>query len=88
MLRITRTALSPSETAVKAEGQIIAEWVGLLETECRELLAANHRVVLDLGGVSNLDGRAVLVLRELSAANLELSNCSPLIEELLAEGAL
>ena len=88
MLRITRTALSPSESLVKAEGQIVAEWVGVLEAECRELLGAGQRVVLDLGAVSYLDGRAVRVLRELHGANLVLSNCSPLIEELLTEGAI
>jgi anti-anti-sigma regulatory factor len=88
MLRITRTESSPSLVLLKAEGQIVAEWVALLEDECRELLAADQRVVLDLGAVTYLDRHAVHVLRNLNAGNLSFSNCSPLIEELLTEETL
>ena len=85
MLRLTRTAQSPSEVVLKAEGQIVAEWVGLLEAECRELLGGDQRVMLDLGDVSYLDRQAVRVLRELSRGALALVNCPPLVAELLTE---
>ena len=88
MLRITRTVSSPSHVLLKAEGQIVAEWVTLLEDECRKLLEADQRVVLDLGAVTYLDRNAVHVLRTLNAGNLSFSNCSPLIEELLTEEPL
>jgi anti-anti-sigma regulatory factor len=88
MLRITRTESSPSHVLLKAEGQIIAEWVALLEGECRKLLEADQRVVLDLGAVTYLDRNAIHVLRTLNAGNLSFSNCSPLIEELLTEETL
>jgi hypothetical protein len=39
MLRLTRTSPGTSEVVLKAEGQIVGEWVALLESECRELLA-------------------------------------------------
>lgn len=85
MLRLTRTTQSPSGVVLKAEGRVMAEWAELLEAECRELLAANLRVVLDLGGVSYLDRGAVRMLRELTRGTLGLVNCPPLVEELLTE---
>ena len=87
MLRLTRTSRRPREILLKAEGQIVAEWVGLLEEECRELAARDQQVVLDLGDVSYLDGRAVRLLKSLAAGPVSIINCSPLVEELLAEEA-
>jgi hypothetical protein len=42
MLRLTRTSLDTSEVVLNAEGQIVGEWVTLLESECRELLASER----------------------------------------------
>jgi anti-anti-sigma regulatory factor len=85
MLRLTRTQERPHEIVLKAEGQMVAEWVGLLERECLELASAKRRVLLDLGDVSYLDRRAVEVLRHLTSGGVTIVNCSPLVEELLAE---
>ena len=55
MLRLTRTTPSPSEIVLKAEGQIVGEWVGLLEAECRDLMESNgsgRKILLDFGDVS------------------------------------
>ncbi len=86
MLRLTRTT-HPQETVLKAEGQIVAEWVGLVERECLALADGGQRVVLDLGDVTYLDSRAVRLLRALSPERVSIINCSPLVEELLAEEA-
>lgn len=87
MLRLTRTSERPMEVILKAEGQIVAEWVGLLEEECLELTARDRQVILDLGDVSYLDRRAVRLIRALAAGSVSIINCSPLVEELLAEEA-
>ncbi len=87
MLRLTRTSERPMEVILKAEGQIVAEWVGLLEEECLELTARDQQVLLDLGDVSYLDRRAVRLIRALAAGPVSIINCSPLVEELLAEDA-
>ena len=42
MLRLTRTSLDSAEVVLKAEGQIVGDWVALLESECRELLATER----------------------------------------------
>ena len=85
MLRLTRTTDNASEVVLKAEGQIVAEWVTLLEAECRELLLPKRRVMLDLADVSYLDSHAVRMIRELTKGSLALINCPPLVEELLTE---
>ncbi|MGH7535633.1 MAG: STAS domain-containing protein [Gemmatimonadales bacterium] len=84
MLRLTRTS-QPNSVVVKAEGQIVAEWVRLLEEECRELTGGDPKVMLDLADVSYLDRGAVRLLRELAGGRVLLINCSPLVAELLAE---
>jgi anti-anti-sigma regulatory factor len=85
VLRLTRTAESRNRIVLKAEGRIVAEWVSVLEDECRELATRDRRVVLDLADVSYLDGRAVKLIRTLTAGRVSIVNCSPLVEELLAE---
>jgi anti-anti-sigma regulatory factor len=85
MLRLTRSAPDSSHIVLKAEGQIVGDWVALLESECRELLATDRRVALDLSDVSYLDHHAVRLLRELTRDSLDLVKCPPLVEDLLTE---
>jgi anti-anti-sigma regulatory factor len=87
MLRLTRISAKSHEVTLQAEGQIVAEWVALLEEECRQLLEAENRVSLDLARVSYLDQRAVRMLHELAAKPVSIVNCSPLVAELLGEDA-
>lgn len=86
MLRLTRITEPTQGIVLKAEGQIVAEWVGLLEDECLELLRSEPRVLLDLADVSYLDQRAIRVLRDLGTRAVAIINCPPLVEELLREG--
>lgn len=87
MLRLTRTTGLPHEVVLVLEGQIVGEWVGLLEEECLELLGPDQKVLLDLANVSYLDRRAVRLLRELGARSVAIINCPPLVDELLREDA-
>jgi anti-anti-sigma regulatory factor len=87
MVRLTRTTRLPHEVVLVVEGQIVAEWVGLLEDECLELLGTDQKVFLDLAGVSYLDQHAVRLLRELAVRSVALINCPPLVDELVREDA-
>ncbi len=87
MLRLTRTTRFPHEVVLVVEGRIVAEWVGLLEEECLDLLGTEQKVLLDLAGVSYLDRRAAKLLRELATRPVELINCPPLVDDLLREDA-
>lgn len=85
MLRLTRTSKPPHEVILLLEGQIVAQWVRLLEDECRELLSADRQILLDLSGVTYLDRQAARLLRELSDRSVRLINCPPLVDELVRE---
>ena len=85
MLRLTRSTQRRGHVVLKAEGRIVGEWVRLLEEECRSLARGQDGLVLDLASVSYLDQDAVRLLRSLTADNVSLVNCPPLLEELLAE---
>jgi anti-anti-sigma regulatory factor len=87
MLRLPRTNRLPHEVVLVLEGQIVAEWVELLEAECLELLGTEGQLFLDLANVSYLDRRAVRLLRMLAGRSVTLINCPPLVDELVREDA-
>ncbi len=87
MLRITKVAESPSLVTMKLEGRITADWVFLLENECLRFLDERRRVVLDFSEVTFVDWRGVETLGRISANNIQVINCWPLIEDLLNGGA-
>jgi anti-anti-sigma regulatory factor len=87
MLRLTRTTRFPHEVILLLEGQIVAEWVELLEAECLTLLRTDQKVLLDLSRVSYLDRRAARLLRDLAARSVQLINCPPLVADLVTEDA-
>jgi hypothetical protein len=87
MLRLTRTSQPPDDVILLLEGQIVAQWVRLLEEECLQLLGTGCRVLLDLSAVSYLDRRAARLLRELEGRSVRLINCPPLVDELVREDA-
>ncbi|MGE5278810.1 MAG: hypothetical protein ACM3SU_17605 [Acidobacteriota bacterium] len=75
-LRITRAEGSRSRTTLKLEGKVAAEWVGLLERECSDLLRSRGPVSLDLAGVAFVDRAGVEALERLSRAGVEI-HCRP-----------
>lgn len=83
MLRISKAVTSPSLATLRVEGRVIAEWVPVLERECRLALLENGLVRLDLSAVTFVDGRGLAALRRLGATALEIINCPEFIEELL-----
>jgi ABC-type transporter Mla MlaB component len=83
VLRINRAAESPSLATLRVEGRVVAEWVPVLERECRLALQENGHVQLDLSAVTFVDGRGVAALRRLGANTIEIINCPEFIGELL-----
>ena len=86
MLRITKMAESPSIVTLKLEGRIASDWLSLLEKECLRFLEEKRKVVLDFSEVTFVDWRGVEMLGKISANNIQVINCCPLIEELLKGG--
>ncbi|MCH7760333.1 STAS domain-containing protein [candidate division TA06 bacterium] len=88
MLRITRIGESLSLITLKVEGQIISEWVPILEKEALASLQNKEEVVLDFSEVTFINQKGVEMLKKISAENIRIINCSPLIQDLLNGGDL
>lgn len=72
---------SDSHTRLKVEGQILDEWVSVLESECRKVLEQGRHVCLDLFYVTFVDSRGLAALRKLKSDGLIIVNAPRLIEE-------
>ncbi len=83
MIRITRTDESPSQVTLKVEGQIVSLSVSVLEQECLTSMQGNQKVVLDFSDVTFIDSRGMLMLKRIRAGNLEIINCSDLMDDCL-----
>jgi anti-anti-sigma regulatory factor len=84
MVRIQKIVESPTETTLSAEGRIVAEWVAVLEHECREALRDTLRVQLDLAAVTFIDARGIEMLRRLVTEGVAVVNCREFIDTLLS----
>ena len=87
MLRITKVTESPSLVTMKLEGRITADWVSLLEKECRRALRGRRELILDFSEVRFVDNRAVEMLGKMSGKKIRVINCCDLIKDLLRGGA-
>jgi anti-anti-sigma regulatory factor len=86
MLRITKIAENGSPVTLKLEGKIHAEWVSLLEQECRMLVGQKKTVILDFSDVTFIDDRGVEMIRRLPASSIRIINGDSFIEDLLDRG--
>ncbi|HET6342879.1 MAG TPA: hypothetical protein VFG78_11945 [Gemmatimonadota bacterium] len=86
MLRITPIASQDNRVALQVEGRIVGEDTLLLERECWAIQGGGSSVRLDLAGVRYVDRSAIRLLKALQQQGLEISGCSPLLREILADG--
>lgn len=81
MLRLT---VADGETVtLRAEGELVEQWVDLLEDECRRLGIGGGPVAVDLGGLTYVDARGIERLRSLVTHGVTLVRCPPLVRDLL-----
>ena len=88
MLRISTNEPEGNVVTLRLEGQIVGAWTSELGEECERMLAAGHKVVLDLENVSLIDRRALTLLASLSRQAVVLVRCSPFQEEQLRLASL
>lgn len=81
MLRITQNRHGGS-VVLRLEGRIGGPWIEVLKTVCAPLL---HRgVVLDLSGVSFVEQRGALLLRQLARRRVRITGGTPFVHAQLA----
>ena len=78
-MRITITDERPDSATLKVEGRIAADWVELLERECRTFLRQGKHLFLDFSAVTVIDSRAADMLKRLRAHEVEIVNCPSLL---------
>lgn len=86
MLKITKIHESQSDVLLKLEGKITAEWVALLDSECRSLLRQKKTVHLDCSHVDFIDASGVEVLKHLPQRHVTLICAPGFVTELLQIG--
>lgn len=85
MLRLTVLAGGSVPSVILVEGRLVGEWADLLEAEYRRTRVADGKVSLDIGAVTDVDSRGLLVLRRLRQEAVVLRGLSPLMLALLSE---
>jgi len=89
MLKISHT---PAEseghtTYLRLEGQVTGPWVDELRRVCTETFGNNghgkNHIVIDLAGVSFLDGDGIALFHELAARRVLFTECSAFVAEQL-----
>ncbi len=82
MLRINPKARE-GYVELELQGEIAAEWVPVLEAECRRWEASRREIRLDFSGVTHLDQEGVKLVRRLREEGALVVNCSDLMLEML-----
>lgn len=62
MLKITRVVLSKEETALRLDGRVAGQWVGLLSDSADSALTEGLKVTIDLKNISFVDCAGVALL--------------------------
>ena len=74
-------------TCLRLEGQVTGPWVDELRRVCTETLGNNghnqQHLVIDLSGVSFLDGDGIELFHELAARRVVFTECSAFVAEQL-----
>ena len=83
MLRITEISQSADSVTLKVEGEIVSEWVTVLEHECLKWLQAKPEVLLDFSKVTCIGHNGVVMLKRIVSSSLRLIQCPALIHEML-----
>ncbi|MFQ5797828.1 MAG: STAS domain-containing protein [Bacteroidota bacterium] len=83
MIRITRVDESPLQVTLKVEGQIVSDSIPVLKHECLASKQRNQGVVLDFSDVTCIDSLGVKMLKKIRSENLQIVNCSNLIDDCL-----
>jgi len=83
--KVIRMAETPFLVVLRVEGSLVADMVGLLETESLAVLAGNKWLGLDLYGVTNIDSSGITMLKRLAKERVQLINCPLTIRAALRE---
>ena len=85
MFKVTCVTVDEETVTLKIEGRIVGPWVDELKRECKKCLATQSKLVIDLSGVSFIDGRGVKALKSIVGDRTRLTGYSLFLSGLLNE---
>ena len=85
MLRISEIEQNGDGATLRLEGRAIGTLVAEVEAACEQHLSQGHRLRLDLADLSYADRAAIALLQELRRRGVDLTNCSPFLNEELKQ---
>ena len=77
MFRISVERFSNHHETLHLEGHLIGPWVEQLQLSCEQGIGGGKQLSLDLTAVSFADRDGIVLLRELKARDVAITNCSP-----------
>ncbi|HKA36607.1 MAG TPA: hypothetical protein VKH43_07280 [Thermoanaerobaculia bacterium] len=83
MLKITRLESPGTVAVLKLEGRLVGPWVGALREIAEAELALQRPLAFEVSGVSFVDRRGEILLRELVSRQVRLDGPSGFVRELL-----
>ncbi|WNM64129.1 hypothetical protein [Candidatus Nitrospira neomarina] len=83
MIRITLMDTAEKHTTMKVEGRIVSDWIEVMETEFKNLLAEGKIVALDLSEVTFVEPEGVHMIRGILDKGCVLSSCPLFIHHVL-----
>lgn len=86
MLRITTLFNVGHNVHLKVEGQVVGDWVPILDATCGTWLAQNKHVLLDFSDVTFIDRSGVEALRRLLGDRVRIIGASWFVQSLLGLG--
>jgi len=79
MLRISLGNAKNGCVSVRVEGELTGPWVAETSRVCETIMAAGHRLRLDLAQVAFADRAGVKLLASLKKRDALLDHCSPFL---------
>lgn len=86
MLRITKSQ-PKGVLCLRLEGKLIGPWVDVLQRVCQREMQQASALLLDLSGVSFVDGDGIGLLRQLAQAGYSFVACPGYVREMLRQEA-
>ena len=83
MLRITELPAKSAIVELKLEGEIVSEWISVIERQCKRSLEEGKSIRLDFSEVRFIDRIGVAMLRRFDSQRVQIVRCPDAIQDFI-----
>jgi hypothetical protein len=87
VLRISEELRWERETRLRLEGNLVDQWIEVVQSSCLQVLERGGELQLDLAGIGFADLEGVDLLRRLDRRGVQMINCPAFLREQLRESS-